>query len=528
MKAVTTLPNGIKMKEEMKMRNTVKAFLLAAGVLLSLTGCQKGSFGKVGQEVRFGAVTGKPETRTSYSNSNESETTGWERIDWKQGDIFRVYSSVAAKLNGNHYSDYYVNDGTPNGRISEASIENNEAGGLVWGEGTNDFYALYPYNAFEVTEETDAPGKVSAAKAAIPATQELTKAKDREYYPDMKYAYMLALAKGEAKSTVELNFYPYFTAFEFEVCADKNMKIKGFKMSSSDKGDDFAATPLSGEFTATPAETNWTVDDAPEISDENRSVTATFASPIELTLANGATKTDAAHFTVFAAPRDLTSLTLEFTVEVDGVEETRSLFVSYAKDGTTSEGTAYAKGDPVTFKALKKHNIKGIVLPASINHDIVLDFQVMPWEDRDGNMTYGPDAIANAVALEFASGAAVTSGSSRRQNNNFANATDPIHAYFSVFAPQDGTWKITATGATDKLLLATWSATAIGTPTTELTGNVGSRVDFLIVRKEGATVSATDQIQINFSVVTAGGQEININSEVTRASALTITGKIGQ
>ena len=354
MKAVTTLPNGIKMKEEMKMRNTVKAFLLAAGVLLSLTGCQKGSFGKVGQEVRFGAVTGKPETRTSYSNSNESETTGWERIDWKQGDIFRVYSSVAAKLNGNHYSDYYVNDGTPNGRISEASIENNEAGGLVWGEGTNDFYALYPYNAFEVTEETDAPGKVSAAKAAIPATQELTKAKDREYYPDMKYAYMLALAKEEAKSTVELNFYPYFTAFEFEVCADKNMKIKGFKMSSSDKGDDFAATPLSGEFTATPAETNWTVDDAPEISDENRSVTATFASPIELTLANGATKTDAAHFTVFAAPRDLTSLTLEFTVEVDGVEETRSLFVSYAKDGTTSEGTAYAKGDPVTFKALKK------------------------------------------------------------------------------------------------------------------------------------------------------------------------------
>lgn len=510
------------------MRNTVKAFLLAAGVLLSLTGCQKGSFGKVGQEVRFGAVTGQPETRTSYSNSNESETTGWERIDWKQGDIFRVYSSVAAKLNGNHYSDYYVNGRTSNGKISEASIENNEAGGLVWGEGTNDFYALYPYNAFEVTEVTDAPGRVSAAKAEIPATQALTKAEDGEYYPDMNKAYMLAVASAKAKSTVELNFYPYFTAFEFEVCADKNMKIKGFKMSSSDKGDDFAATPLSGEFTATPAETKWTVDDAPEISDENRSVTATFKSPIELKLDDGATKTNTVHFTVFAAPRDLTSITLEFTVEVDGVEETRSLFVSYAKDGTTSEGTAYAKGDPVTFIALKKHNIKGIVLPASVNHDIVLDFQVMPWEDRDGNMTYGPDAIANAVALEFASGAAVTSGSSRRQNNNFANATDPIHAYFSVFAPQNGTWKITATGATDKLLLATWSATAIGTPTTELTGNVGSRVDFLIVRKEGATVSATDQIQINFSVVTAGGQEININSEVTRASALTITGKIGQ
>jgi len=346
------------MKEEMKMRNTVKAFLLAAGVLLSLTGCQKGSFGKVGQEVRFGAVSGQPETRTSYSNSNEGETpetTGWERIDWKQGDIFRVYSSVAARSNGNHYSDYYVNSVTADGKISKAGIENNEAGGLVWGEGENDFYALFPYNGFTVTDNA---GAVASVKAAIPATQALTKAEDGEYYPDMNKAYMLAVAKAEAKSTVELNFYPYFTAFEFEVCSDKNMKIKGFKMSSSDKVDGFAATPLSGEFTATPAETNWTVDDAPTISDENRSVTATFASPIELTLANGATKTDAAHFTVFAAPRDLTSLTLEFTVEVDGVEETRSLFVSYAKGDKA--------GKPVTFAACKKHYFKGMLVPGSL------------------------------------------------------------------------------------------------------------------------------------------------------------------
>ena len=346
----------------MKMRNTVKAFLLAAGVLLSLTGCQKGSFGKVGQEVRFGAVSGQPETRTSYSNSNEGETpetTGWERIDWKIGDIFRVYSSVAARSNGSHFSDYYVNSVTKAGKISKAGIENNEAGGLVWGEGTNDFYALYPYNAFEVTDNN---GLVSAAKAEIPATQALTKAEDGEYYPDMNKAYMLAVAKAEAKSTVELNFYPYFTAFEFEVCSDKKMTIKGFKMSSSDKVDGFAATPLSGEFTATPAETKWTVGNAPEISDENRSVTATFKSPIELTLADGATKTNSAHFTVFAAPRDLTSITVEFTVEVDEVEETRSLFLSYA-EGNKQEKAA---GEPIVFAACKKHYFKGMLVPGSL------------------------------------------------------------------------------------------------------------------------------------------------------------------
>lgn len=349
------------MKEEMKMRNTVKAFLLA-GVLLSLTGCQKGSFGKVGQEVRFGAVSGQPETRTSYSNSNEGEkpeTTNWERIDWKKGDIFRVYSRVAARSNGSHFSDYYVNSVTKAGQISKAGIENNEAGGLVWGEGENDFYALFPYNAFTVTDNN---GLVSAAKAEIPATQALTKAEDGEYYPDMNKAYMLAVAKAEAKSTVELNFYPYFTAFEFEVCSDKNMNIKGFKMSSSDKVNGFAATPLSGEFTATPAETKWTVGNAPEISDENRSVTATFASPIELTLADGATKTNSAHFTVFAAPRDLTSITVEFTVEVDNAEETRSLFLSYA-EGNKQGKTA---GTPIEFAACKKHYFKGMLVPGSL------------------------------------------------------------------------------------------------------------------------------------------------------------------
>lgn len=339
------------------MKNTVKAFLLCAGVLLSLNGCQKGSFGKVGQEVRFGAVSGQPETRTSYSN--EGESANWERIDWKQGDIFRVYSSVAARSNGNHFSDYYVNKATAKGDISEASIENNEAGGLVWGEGKNDFYALFPYNGFTVTDNA---GLVTAATAEIPATQALTKAEDGEYYPDMKYAFMLASAEAEPKSSVELDFYPYFTAFEFEVSSDKAMKITGFKMSSNDAGNGFGATPLSGEFTATPASEKWSVDDAPVVSDDNRSVTATFAQAIELTLAEGATKTNAVHFTVFAAPRELSSITLDFTVEVDGATEHRTLFVKYAEGNKLGK----AAGEPVKFDACKKHFFKGMLVPGSL------------------------------------------------------------------------------------------------------------------------------------------------------------------
>lgn len=482
------------------MRNTVKAFLLAAGVLLSLTGCQKGSFGKVGQEVRFGAVTGQPETRTSYSNSNESETTGWERIDWKQGDIFRVYSSVAAKLNGNHYSDYYVNGSrtsTSNGRISEASIENNEAGGLVWGEGTNDFYALYPYNAFEVTEETDAPGKVSAAKAAIPATQELTKAKDGEYYPDMKYAYMLALAKEEAKSTVELNFYPYFTAFEFEVCADKTMEITGFKMISTDKVKGFAATPLSGEFTATPNNNIWEVDKAPTISDENRSVTATFAEPIKLTLEDGKEKTNSVHFTVFAAPRNLTSITVEFTVKVEGKDNeiTRSLFISYSDTNKLGK----TAGDPVEFAARKKHYFKGFFIRDNYDADGLIFYLEPMWEIKDLGSTsnannvqctqfvVGPaNVVQNAWDDRLKAPTETAAQDQGLTGDEYDKFVDPIKNAsrqtwefltdgkatidYSIMLPKAGTWRVeicgdtnafTVTPTSGKLSAATTGSTII-------------------------------------------------------------------
>ena len=479
------------------MRNTVKAFLLAAGVLLSLTGCQKGSFGKVGQEIRFGAVTGQPETRTSYSNSNEGETpetTGWERIDWKQGDIFRVYSSVAAKLNGNHYSDYYVNGRTSNGKISEASIENNEAGGLVWGEGTNDFYALYPYNGFTVT---DKDGKITAAKAAIPATQLLTKdEEDGEYYPDMKYAFMLASAKAEPKSSVELDFYPYFTAFEFEIYSDDDIKIKRFKMTSTDKVAGYSATPLSGEFTAIPDNNTWKVENA-TISDENRSVTATFESPIELTLAggNGKNKTNTAHFTVFAAPRTLKSITVEFTVEVDGETKTRSLFLSYA-EGNKQGKTA---GTPIEFAARKKHYFKGFFIRDNYDADGLRFYLEPMWEKEDLGSTSNAN---NVQCTQFVVGPAnvvqnawddrlkaPTETAAQEQGltgDEYDKFVDPIKNAsrqtwefltdgkatidYSIMLPKAGTWRVeicgdtnafTVTPTSGKLSAATTGSTII-------------------------------------------------------------------
>ena len=135
--------------------------------------------------------------------------------------------------------------------------------------------------------------------------------------------------------------------------------------------------------------------------------------------------------------------------------------------------------------------------------------------------------MVNALALEFASGAAKTEGGSRRRNNNFADDTHPINAYFSVFSPNDAQWKIKVTGDTDKLLVTADDATSTTTDDgLELTGDVGGRVHFKVDRAAGATITDATQIQLNFYVV-VDGREININSEITRANALTITGKVG-
>ena len=132
------------------------------------------------------------------------------------------------------------------------------------------------------------------------------------------------------------------------------------------------------------------------------------------------------------------------------------------------------------------------------------------------------------MALEYAKGAAKTSGSDRRWANNFANNTDPIEAYFSVYSPQNANWKIKVTGATNKLLVTADNATSTTTDDgLELTGATGGRVHFTITRATGDNAPTdSDEIKLNFFVV-LNGREISMNSEITRKNELTITGKVG-
>jgi hypothetical protein len=230
-------------------------------------------------------------------------------------------------------------------------------------------------------------------------------------------------------------------------------------------------------------------------------------------------------------PQEVKGATLTVAYDVDVTTTTVDEESGEETTNTKTESLTATIPVPETkWEAGKYYNFKIEVVDKSIN----LTLQVIPWDDWKGTVTYGTGTIATANALEYTSGAAVTTGGSRRRNNYFANDTDPIVGYFSVYAPSDGQWKIKVTGDTGLLTVTSPQAAKTQTVdgTLEISGPIvtkdGStgRVYFNIARDAAAT--ASNSVQLNFYVVTKDGREISINSEVTRRNALTITGQVAE
>ena len=211
-------------------------------------------------------------------------------------------------------------------------------------------------------------------------------------------------------------------------------------------------------------------------------------------------------------------LTVDYTYETTTVDEE-----SGESTTTTVEKTESIDLPAITWEPGKCYNYDIQVIDKSIK----LTLKVIDWGDKSGTIAYGSGSIITAMALEYSSGAAVTTGSGRRQNNYFANATDPIKAYFSVYAPVGKTWKIKISGDTG--LFTVTSEQATSSSATELSGPIGGadgntgRVEFTIAKNASAT--ASNSIKLDF-VVVDGDREMSINSEVTRKNALTITGQV--
>ena len=324
----------------MAMKRMMQAVCLLALACGMLAGCKKDGGVKV--SVQFSATSNSAATRTAYSG--EGETTSGkltkERIDWVDGDKITIYSpeALVEYTTSLHAAEYEIVSHTTDGIRSKAILApsvqtaTGMANGLWWNNAaaTHHFYARYPADPAKIDD--------TAMAATIPATQQMKKDDTGAWVPDMQYAFMFAKATAtDTEAPVELDFYPEFTALQFEIGAGGNgeAKISSFTLTST-------SDPLAGDFTvacatgvASTASTTKTLSmDVTNRSDDG-----------VLVITGGG---ESATITLFALPKDFTNLTLTVVGQPFG---TRTLQLA-DKDGNM-----------VPFTGGKKYWITGRNLP---------------------------------------------------------------------------------------------------------------------------------------------------------------------
>ena len=185
-------------------------YLSACLLFPVLFGCQHQELDQadgIGSPVQFAVATGyEPETRTEFSGILTGTSSTVERIDWTNGDKFRVNDGAAQS------TDLTVSAHTDNGVQSVATVSGTS---LVWENASTTFYALYPAPASGNT----ATLTTNTATGTIPSAQTVTLS-GREYKADMEHiGFMCASATASAGTPVNLVFKPLMTAFRFQIYA---------------------------------------------------------------------------------------------------------------------------------------------------------------------------------------------------------------------------------------------------------------------------------------------------------------------
>ena len=348
----------------MALKRTMQAVCLLALACGMLAGCKKD--GGVKASVQFSATSNAAATRTAYSGQGET-TSGKltkERIDWVDGDKLTIYSpeAVVEYTTSVHSAEYeivsHTNDGARSKAVLAPSVQSatGMANGLWWNNAatTHHFYARYPAD----------PAKIDGTSmtATIPATQQMKKDDTGAWVPDMQYAYMFASATAtDTEAPVELDFYPEFTALQFEIGAGGNgeAKISSFTLTST-------SDVLAGDFTvacATGVASTTSTTKTLSMDVTNRTDDGV------LVITGGG---ESATITLFALPLDFTNLTLTVVGQPFG---TRTLKLA-DKDGNM-----------IPFTGGKKYWIKGLDLPElleatgeNINWDVEARGESIYWD----------------------------------------------------------------------------------------------------------------------------------------------------
>lgn len=264
-------------------------------------------------EIKFGLSDSR--SRTIYDDQDDRTTTAEEwQLNWVGDEQISIYCSNA-KVNsqvGNAtapYSITNINAGDDNLYLNDAKIEKINANGLQWnGNGTYDFFAVYPYDkSNSYIKEYDYENNIVTFN--FQARQVISTVTDNIAIPEMKYAFMVAKTTGVTRNdenpdpTVNLEFNPIMTTLEINVKGQTNVEtiitgvsiITEFAAGESVIHDDgtFQYNIETGEIiknTSSPASTQTIYVEMPEhgvtiSGDETLNVTA-FVPPVTLTSSN--------------------------------------------------------------------------------------------------------------------------------------------------------------------------------------------------------------------------------------------------
>ena len=526
--------SGMIKKGGTEMRNIFR-ILLSAGIVLSLAGCQKGTTpGQMnGKAVQFSAKSATFATRTSFSGegtvtdaTKKADEFGrnilkHERIDWVAGDKVLIASDNATLMNdrNTHYATYTVANVEDKGDISEADLEEMAGPDELFFTGADSytFWGIYPASVGVGTDLlqnkasftiNDAQEMATATEEPIEVTVDEVTKKLTTLPSDMTQAVMLALAENQTEKSVEMEFYPAFTAFEFTLnsaTSDIILKELIIKRALDSETKDRS---LAGTVAAT-IKTNGGSTFVNTPSD--KALTITF--PENTTI----TTTDYVTFTVFALPEDIEGLNLEFHLGADGSE------IQYANLKQTVNGVK----KNINFEKCKKHCLRGIAVPGGWNFKyLTLDIDVLDWVDLESDISSGDGVQATQFNIKGADNlrelkdAAVDADSSlsptQKEEAKEANkayrqwwvfpAGNTVTVTYKIMMPLVGTWKVEPLGDTD--------AFSVTSSTGSLSGNLAGASATATYITLTITSNATDKKSLYLkTTVTSGGETYSLDSE---------------
>ena len=393
----------------MKTRLTTLLWVCAAIVGAALlSGCSKSSFSHFGgKQIRFATVSGgSVSTKTAYGD----DKGGKQALNWVSGDVITIASPQAEVQNvGGHASNYVVTlkengEGVP----SYGTVANEGSNGLAWldtdPEKGYDFFGIYPKtsNAISVVPSTGVVTATLPESQTNEASTETKSAGEGEdaitytiYKPDMSLAFMSAAASGVKSSdkTVSLEFFPAFTAFEFNV-SSQGEEIEVLSIQLVADAEDAEETEdkegLSGTYTFDAGEL--TSENKASLTTLNKTATLNLATTTEATESTEATttgvkvtKTEGASFTLFTAPvANTKALTLKVkSKDGENATKTDTVILKYGE-----KATEHTPGDAVVFEAGHKYRINMLKLRSS-KWRIIIKPEFKDWiVIEEGTMLY--------------------------------------------------------------------------------------------------------------------------------------------